>query len=288
MYLEPGSSDVDESTEFRRHRIRALGGKEDAISNLACDYYFGRGTSKSYEKALDWLRKGVAVDDVYCHYLLGYMMRHGIACQRDEEGALSHLKKAAKRGHVPASRMAASILLADKNASSRIKQGLGLLTDCAQKGDADSQFDLGYLYTVGELVPSSDEQAIFWYRKAADQNHMVALFNLGVRYESGLGLEKDPRLALALYKRSAECGFVRACEELIDIYQKGRFGESNPQEAERWSLEASRLKVEAEKENQNEKLGIAEIANTGTSRRRQRLEQKRSLQRKASDLLGRE
>ena len=52
----------------------------------------------------------------------------------------------------------------------------------ADKGDADAQFSLGWLYEHGEGVPTSMTQASEWYRIAAGQgdvNAQAALVRLG-------------------------------------------------------------------------------------------------------------
>ena len=44
-----------------------------------------------------------------------------------------------------------------------------LLRAAAGLGDADAQFDLGTMYDRGEGVDEDDQQAVLWYRKAAEQ-----------------------------------------------------------------------------------------------------------------------
>jgi TPR repeat protein len=284
MYLEGGCTDIAAVTEFRNNRFRAESGVESAISELACDYYFGRGTDLNQIEALVWLRKGVEIDDTYCNYLLGHMMRFGIGLALDKKSALLHLTKAAKQGHVGASRMAVELLLEDGSDLKKIKQAIKLLTNLGNGGDSNSQFELGYIYSNGERVPLDQEKAIYWYSKAADQGHTAALFNLGIKHEFGTGVEKNQHLALALYRRSAEGGLVRACEELGQIFSAGKFGEKNQKEADKWIAEADRLKTEAEK--MKSKQIVPNLTLGSASVRRQRLEHKRSLERKASQILS--
>lgn len=51
----------------------------------------------------------------------------------------------------------------------------------AEKGNPEAQFRLGWMYAHGEGVMQSDEEAVKWYRKAAQQDHVIAQFNLGAR-----------------------------------------------------------------------------------------------------------
>ena len=56
-----------------------------------------------------------------------------------------------------------------------------------------AQFNLGLMYTKGEGVPQDDAQAVAWMRKAAQQGDAGAQFNLGMRYHraSVWGLQLD-------------------------------------------------------------------------------------------------
>ena len=47
------------------------------------------------------------------------------------------------------------------------------------------------MYNFGEGVPQDYEQAVAWYRKAADQGNAGAQFCLGLMYENGQGVAQD-------------------------------------------------------------------------------------------------
>jgi TPR repeat protein len=51
---------------------------------------------------------------------------------------------------------------------------LKTLVDAAQKGDAAAQFELGRRYYRGEGAPQNNVIAIRWFRRAADQGHVVS------------------------------------------------------------------------------------------------------------------
>ena len=48
---------------------------------------------------------------------------------------------------------------------------ISLLRKSAEQGDADAQHEMGGYYSVGLGVEKSQEQAIYWWRKAAEQGH---------------------------------------------------------------------------------------------------------------------
>jgi len=61
----------------------------------------------------------------------------------------------------------------------------------AEAGDAEAQFDLGFMYYEGEGVPEDHAEAVRWYRLAADQGLAEAQFNLGLMYGNGEGVPQD-------------------------------------------------------------------------------------------------
>jgi TPR repeat protein len=86
-----------------------------------------------------------------------------------------------------------------------------LLKRAAYAGHADAQYDLGQQYETMNYLSIENPKynptkCIYWYTKAAEQNHAAACNNLATFYESGQGCEKDLEKALALYKKAAELG----------------------------------------------------------------------------------
>ena len=61
----------------------------------------------------------------------------------------------------------------------------------AEAGDAPSQFNVGLMYLDGVGVPQSDEKAVLWFRRAADQGYAKAQGNLGALYATGRGVRRD-------------------------------------------------------------------------------------------------
>ena len=53
------------------------------------------------------------------------------------------------------------------------------LQKAAEKGDPESQYNLGVCYEDGDGVPRDAQEAVKWYRKAADQNFALAQNKIG-------------------------------------------------------------------------------------------------------------
>ena len=92
----------------------------------------------------------------------------------------------------------------------------------ALQGDRDAQFRAGFSYESGCGVPQSFEQAVYWYRKAAENGHPVAQNSLGTLYLRGLGVEQSDAEAMRWYLRSASEGFAPAQNNVGYMYETGR------------------------------------------------------------------
>src|SRR5580692_4541515 len=75
----------------------------------------------------------------------------------------------------------------------------------AEKGDAQSQYELGAAFFFGNFGVAKDEvEAVKWYRKAADQSNDVAQFRLGECYHQGKGVARDFVEAVKWYRKAAD------------------------------------------------------------------------------------
>jgi uncharacterized protein len=61
----------------------------------------------------------------------------------------------------------------------------------AEQGHATAQYNLGLMYDTGYGVPKDLVEAVNWYRKAAEQGDAEAQYKLGVLFEGGQGVRKD-------------------------------------------------------------------------------------------------
>ena len=66
------------------------------------------------------------------------------------------------------------------------------------------------MYDQGRGMPQSDKEAAGSYRKAADQGHAEAQFNLGVMYDEGRGVPQSDKEAAMWYRKAADQGHADA------------------------------------------------------------------------------
>jgi TPR repeat protein len=75
------------------------------------------------------------------------------------------------------------------------------------------------MYNNGEGVVKDDKQAAAWYRKAAEQGHIDAQYNLGLMYSTGEGVAQDYKLAYVWSAVAAANGDALAANNR-DIFAK--------------------------------------------------------------------
>lgn len=86
------------------------------------------------------------------------------------------------------------------------------------------------IYCAGS--PQGYAEAAEWYLKAAQQNHRLAQYNLGVMLESGQGLERDDKSAVMWIRRSANGGDAGAQFNLGNRCLRDSIGGSDVDSAE--------------------------------------------------------
>ncbi len=77
------------------------------------------------------------------------------------------------------------------------------LLEQAKAGKAQAQLELGRLHAEGRGVPYDMEEALAWFRKAADLDLPEAVLEVALANEYGLGTDRDYDAAFASYMRAA-------------------------------------------------------------------------------------
>ena len=58
--------------------------------------------------------------------------------------------------------------------------------DAAEEGDADAQFNLGYMYSEGKGVSQDNKEAVKWWRLSAEQRNERAQVCLTIMHDDSL------------------------------------------------------------------------------------------------------
>ena len=70
------------------------------------------------------------------------------------------------------------------------------------------------MYETGKGIEQNSEEAVKWYRKAAEQENATAQYNLGLIYQYGKGVVKNHSEAIKWYEKSAGHGYQSAEKKL--------------------------------------------------------------------------
>ena len=104
----------------------------------------------------------------------------------------------------------------------------------AQAGDAQAQYQVGYMYQIGQGVVPDPVTALQWYHKSADQNFANAQSQIGYLYQYGVGVPQDYVAALHWYGLAAAQGFKTAQFQLGYLTQHGMGAPKNYETALKW------------------------------------------------------
>ena len=109
----------------------------------------------------------------------------------------------------------------------------------AEQGHAVAQNQLGNCFNLGLGVVQDYNEAVKWYRKAADQGRAAAQCNLGVCYYYGKGVALDYHDAVGLFRKAADQGRADAQFYLGVCFNKGQGVTQDYVEAVKWYRKAA-------------------------------------------------
>lgn len=116
-----------------------------------------------------------------------------------------------------------------------VAQAVRWYTKAAEKNHIEAQVILGKIFESGEGLRQDFRKAAKWYDLAANiGKHAGAQFALAQLYFDGRGVPNDPSQALKWYRTSANRGFAKAQFRLGAIYEAGWGVDADPAEAYKW------------------------------------------------------
>ncbi|MEI9969815.1 MAG: tetratricopeptide repeat protein [Terracidiphilus sp.] len=121
------------------------------------------------------------------------------------------------------------------------KPSLDQLLSKAQKGDSDSQYQLGLLYEHGSPeTPKDSAEAVKWFIRLADNGDRRGENALGIAYLHGYGVTENEAVGFEWFYKAALKGYPAAQFNLAGAYYQGRGIQKNTKEAFNWFAEAAR------------------------------------------------
>lgn len=127
---------------------------------------------------------------------------------------------------------------------------LRIVEPLAVHGDADAQVNLGVRYQSGLGVAQDYGKAINWFRRAAEQGNSDGYGWLGIMYGMGQGVPKDSVEAAKWSLKAADAGLTFSQYLIAQRYALGQGVPTNYIEAYKWL----HLAIDGEKDKENLKI----------------------------------
>jgi TPR repeat protein len=157
-----------------------------------------------------------------------------------EHKLFEELKAKAEKGDAQSQfRLADSFVFGNLGLAKDEAEAVKWFRRAADQGHVSAQFDLGLMYATGRGVAKDDSEAVKWYRKAADQGHASAQYSLGLAYDTGEGVAKDEAEAVKWFRKAADQRHVSAQLKLGVMYATGRGVAKDDSQAVKWYRKAA-------------------------------------------------
>ena len=144
--------------------------------------------------------------------------------QGDVSQAMTLLRRAADAGHAKAQARLGEIL----DQAEFNEEAVDYFRKAAEQGEPDGEFGLASMYAAGEGVKKDQNEALVWFKRAAEKGHIQALKVVAGAYIYGdLGLDEVAQSSPDAAKwilRAGEADFLPAVEALSKAYRSGGYG----------------------------------------------------------------
>lgn len=109
----------------------------------------------------------------------------------------------------------------------------------AKQANPAAQYSMGLLYDQGKGVNKDPQLALDYFHSAAEQNLPAAQYYLGMKYFAGLNVKKDLFKANQLLKKAAQADHLQAQFQLANLYDRESGSSANLELATYWFTKAA-------------------------------------------------
>jgi len=215
------------------NEVRAKAEKGDSHPQFDLGSMYDEDTSLKPDstEATKWFRKAADKGESNGQVQLGFAYFHGNGAAKDQTGPLKRFDLAARRGNTN--------VVEVHDLPVQFAAAYNEVRTKAERGDAQAQFDLGWMYDEGKSIEQDSTEAVNWYLKAAEQGLAQAQFTLGVMYHTGQGVVQDETQAARWYRKAADRGDSTAQLLLGSRYTDGNGVPKSTEEAAKWFRKAA-------------------------------------------------
>ena len=204
------------------HPVKNINEKEDDAeyqNEMGYCYITGSYVEKDSSKAKAWFDKSAAQGLALAQFNLGLLYLNGEDDQKDISMAMEWFGKAAEQGDARA-QLFLGVCLEEKHASD--EEIIAAYKKAADMGSDEAQCELGFWYCNGERgLEKNVAESNRWFLMAANNGHDEAQFQMGIKYDKGIGVRKNHKEALKWFKRASSKENIRALYMIGRCYYYG-------------------------------------------------------------------
>lgn len=156
----------------------------------------------------------------------------------DLDRALTLFQPQAEKGNPVAARYIGEMYETGDGVAKDDALALKWLRMAAEKGDAEAQFRMGVIYSVGtEAAAKNQEESLAWMRKAAAQDHPLAKKTVAIAEAMPINGAKMDAMAAGVMQmmiKGAEAGNAETQRDLANAYGAGGMGPRDPAKELYW------------------------------------------------------
>lgn len=192
---------------------------------LACSYLNGIEIDENVLLAEKWLKRAVAGGCVHSMTHLGQLYYEERSDSSKKKEGLQLIRQAAESGDARGQLCWANIVLnGEKGVIQNTDEYLLWVRKAANQGLADAQYSLAFELRAGRFLQANPVDARIWAGKAAQQNMPDACFLLAEMLLTEEGGDKDSARHAALVRKAAKSGVAGAEYAMASFYSQGLFG----------------------------------------------------------------
>ena len=191
---------------------RANGGCGEAALAIADHYRDGTGgVEKNDELARQWVEKGAELGDADAQCIFG------VANEKAGELRVAYewYEKAAAQGHAAAEFNLARCYNLGRGVELNRSKAAELFLKSALQGNASAQHDHAFILS-SEM--HEFEEAVKWFEKSAAQGNAASMYNIGILYLNGYGVQRSSSKAREWFAKASSNGDKDADEILMEHF----------------------------------------------------------------------
>jgi TPR repeat protein len=219
----------------KHYQILSDAGNPVAQNNLGAMYLRGKGVEIDFYKAKKLFKAAAESNLPGAMFNLGIINLRGYGEPKNSHKAVHWFTKGAELGDLEAQFFLAVALAKGEGTSKNIPDAKKWFAKSAEQGLAAAQFNLAILL----LREEKKEEAINFLKRASQQNHAAATFQLAGEYLKNTGNIKDQKKAFELMRKLAETGDIKAQMQVGLMYIFANGTEINYEEGYFWLNESA-------------------------------------------------